>query len=582
MKHRKRRRRTKLSAEEKAKRRQQHKLRKRIVSAFTKSGFVRIPSRNRKIMFGSRQSELDDIFVYKNIVVITEDTCLSSSDDVREHLLKKSLLYKDIVSRPSEFIDTLNNYFPTLQKQLQPKYQSSDIILKILYCSATRLEERHKADFSYITFLEERPLQYFEALSRVLGRSARFEFFKYFNIRQKDICQPPSRNIVSYEAFALPDSPSGFPGGFRLFTFYIDPETLMRLGFVLRKDGWLDSGGLYQRMISRRKILNMRRFLGEQQRVFINNIIVSLPSECRLRYDQHERDMKELIQHKAVTIEIPSEFNTIGIIDGQHRVFAYHEGDDNYEAKIAIKRSKHLLLATGLIYPSEMTDDDRREFEAKIFLEINDKQTRTRSELRQAIEAIVNPFSKLAIARTVIEKLANNGPLCGRIAEHEFDRGKLKSSSIVSYGLNHVVKCEGNDSLFQLWQHPQKELFRDSVFAASEELKTKPRVSRNTLIDYIEFCARKTNDILIAFKRVMDRKCLWVEDKKTSRAITTTSINGVIHCLRAVIENKKTGDQEYYFKALQKMSIDFSATGFKFKSSHWRDLGLQIYEQCFR
>jgi DNA modification methylase len=62
----------------------------------------------------------------------------------------------------------------------------------------------------------------------------------------------------------------------------------------------------------------------------------------------------------------------VGIIDGQHRVFCYHEGSDVLEPKIAILRKRQHLLVTGIIYPSGIKEQARLEFEARLFLEIND------------------------------------------------------------------------------------------------------------------------------------------------------------------------------------------------------------------
>jgi hypothetical protein len=178
------------------------------------------------------------------------------------------------------------------------------------------------------------------------------------------------------------------------------------------------------------------------------------------------------------------------------------------------------------VYPEAVSEEKQREFEAKLFLEINDKQTKTRADLRQAIEAIVNPFSVIAISRSVINKLAANGPLCGFLEEHQFDRGKLKSSSIVSYGLKHVVKCEGEDTLFKLWRHSDKEVFAAAVKAASSGKKKFSKPAKSILDDYVQFCSSKINDVLIGYKLgVLGKsKELWTLDRKTSRALNATAI----------------------------------------------------------
>lgn len=79
-----------------------------------------------------------------------------------------------------------------------------------------------------------------------------------------------------------------------------------------------------------------------------------------------------------VTIKLPDKPNSIGIIDGQHRVFAYHESKDD-DADIAALRIQQNLLITGIIYPEGISDLEREKFEAKLFLEINSTQTNAKS-----------------------------------------------------------------------------------------------------------------------------------------------------------------------------------------------------------
>ena len=76
---------------------------------------------------------------------------------------------------------------------------------------------------------------------------------------------------------------------------YVDPEALLSTCYVLRKDGWEDRGQLYQRMISKRKIEAIRKYLLAQKRVFINNIIVTLPSDTKLIDDSgNTQDISKL------------------------------------------------------------------------------------------------------------------------------------------------------------------------------------------------------------------------------------------------------------------------------------------------
>jgi hypothetical protein len=133
--------------------------------------------------------------------------------------------------------------------------------------------------------------------------------------------------------------------------------------------------------------------------------------------------------------------------------------------------------------------------------------------------------------------------------------------------MKHIVKFRGSDTLFNIWTNDNKNRlleYQDKILLDS----------------YIDFCTKEINIFISAFKNAMD-KDIWTQDKKKSRVLTTTTINGLIFCLRKLIENKKTGDFDYYAAKFSSLKISFTPEDFKYKSSHWKKLGEDIYNQCF-
>jgi hypothetical protein len=112
--------------------------------------------------------------------------------------------------------------------------------------------------------------------------------------------------------------------------------------------------------------------------------------------------------------------------------------------------------------------------------------------------------------------------LCGYLEEHQFDRGKLKSSSIVSYGIRHIVKCDGDDTLFKFWKHDEKDAFAIAVKAASSGKKEFVKPSKEVLEDYVQLCAKEINNILIGYKLGVQgiSKDLWTHDRKKAGPLT--------------------------------------------------------------
>jgi DGQHR domain-containing protein len=561
--------RKKLSPEEKKKRREETKFKQDIKTVFTNSSFIQIPTRHVHFEFVGRTGELDNVFLFENILILCEDTTLKDNDDLKGHLLKTDDFFEHIRNHSIEFINLLQTKFPEFNEKKSLKYSDVDYKLFFLYCSRNRIDKTYEERHPKIKFLDYPYLQYFLNLSKTISRTTRFELFKFLGLNLKEIgLQKSGDDKCTYSGFLLPESPSGFPKGYKVVSFLIEPSRLLEQSYVLRKDSWRDKDCLYQRLLIKRKINSMRAYLTDENRVFINNIIVTLPSNTEIfDMDGNQLKVSQIYQMQLINIQLDKELNTIGIIDGQHRVFTYYEGMDRAEKHISILRDKQHLLLTGIIYPENITDLEKTKFEAKLFLEINDKQARAKGDLKQAIETLVDPFSPTAIAKKIIINLGQTGHLTNLLEEHFYDVGKIKTTSIVSYGMKHIVKLSGNDSLFSIWLNPDKE-------------KLLEQMDIKLLDSYIDFCTKEINNFISGFRMNIPKE-IWTPDKKTSRVLTTTTINGLIFCLRKVIENKKTGDIDYYKEKFSSLELDFTPEKFGYKSSHWKGLGEEIYSQCF-
>jgi len=437
-----------------------------------------------------------------------------------------------------------------------------------LYSSKNEVKSEHKSQVPGIKFLDYYVVKYFKSITGIIKSSARYEFFKFLEISYNEIGEnisPSSSKTSSYEGSLLPESYSNYDKGYKIVSFYIDPKSLIEKSYVLRKYGWQDDHSLYQRMIISSKIKQIRKYLNSEERVFINNIIITLPNTTKL-LDKKKNTVDPITIKKTqpVEIQVPNEFNVIGLIDGQHRVFAYHEGGENDE-KIKKLREKQNLLVTGIIYPPNILDLERTKFEAKLFLEINSNQANAKSDLKQAIGLILKPFAAESIARAVLEKLNQKGPLEKSFEVNFFDKGKIKTTSIVSYGMRPLLKQVGTDSLFNLWGNSKKENIK---YGTDEEL----------LNEYIEFSAKEINLFLGAVRANLNNTWGLTDKKNPKNILNTTTINGLLICLRKLIENKKTGDFVFYQKKLQKIG---SMKLLSYKSSQYGDLGEHIYSTCF-
>lgn len=567
----KRRKKTKLTKGDRELKRRNQRFKTDINTVFVNAGFLQLATRDDQFNLAGRERlEVDAIFAYENIIVVSEDTTEKSGQGLRDHLNNKAITTSHIKDHQNDFIAFLENKYGKFKRYNNDRFRPNEFKLIFIYCSYNTLEQTYKNRHKEIIYLDYPELQYFHKLSKTIKGSVKHELFKFLEISLSEVGYARAGDSDNkYYGFLLPASPSGYPEGYKIVSFLIEPQALLKQSYVLRKDGWRDTDYLYQRMLIPAKIKKMREYLTTKKRVFVNNIIATLPPQTRL----HGKNGKEITEaspkKQDVTITFPKELNTIGIVDGQHRTFAYHEGDDKHDKKIATLREKQHLLLTGIIYPEKTTDHQKIKFEAELFLEINDKQTRTRADLKQAIEMIINPFSAIAISKKIIMNLSKDGPLAGYLEIYFFDTKKIKTSSIVSYGLTHIVKLSGEDSFYSVWKKRKKEDL------------TKNR-NKELLDEYVKYCSDNIQTFISAFVKEIKEKRMWTLDKKVSRALTTTTINGLIFCMRRLIKDKKLTDYDRYATGFKKLKVKFTPDKFTYKSSHWKDLGDDIYKQCFK
>lgn len=502
------RKRQKLTKEQK----EQNAQKKDIRGFLGRIGFHRIPGiEGKHFIYDGKQSELDDIFLLENVFMIVEYTI---GEKYKEHLAKKNLLYTKIVSDPGAFIDFLlkDSRFESLKsyydQTIKPNYpNNSQIQLRIVYCSKAEVSQEYKESINQIRYFDMYVAHYFKYLSAALKKSAVNEFLDFLDIPQSNY----GRNITSnqthsdkFEAYILPEVKSFFKEGYKIVTFYMDPQSILNRAYVLRHEGWREksSSVYYQRMADPKRIAEIRKYLAHENRVFVNNIIVTMSANDVDFRDKSDKvievsDTGKLLNNEGeyktgiIKLSIVDKPNCIGIIDGQHRVFAYHVGDDVYEDKISQLRKEQNLLVTGVVFPKNELEEERRKYEATLFKEINVKQAKISSHLQQELEVMVEPFSLISIGKEIISHLTDSGPLSGKLERFSFESGKVKIPSIVSFGLKPLIKIgECEDSLYTIWNKDNKE----KLLSAQKELNYSLKN------DYVAFCTESIRNLFIGVK----------------------------------------------------------------------------------
>jgi DGQHR domain-containing protein len=541
---------------------------------FERLGFERFKIDGQTFTFSGRTGELDDCFLSENIVVLCEYTTTKVGT---EHFAKKKLLFDLINAKQKDWIEFLREIHQPFDAVMEKSpFASDQMRVKIVYLSDLGVSDEISALCTDVKFLDGTTFRYFDLLSKTIYRSARHEFFKYLELNFSEIgsqVNVTSTDTKSFSGYLLPETHSSFPKGFKVVSFYADPSTLLSMSYVLRRDSWRDGEGFYQRILIPSKIRKMRKYLTDQSRVFVNNIVVTLPASTILNEPSHGSKNvpdNETDKVRHIKVALPHESNTIGVVDGQHRIFCYHEGKDIYEGSIAKMRGRQNLLVTGIIFPPKYDAVEQLRFEAKLFLEINDTQSGAKADLKQGIELILNPLSTTAIAKAVINDLAKRGPLKDMLQTSFFDSAeKIKTTSIVSYGLKPLVKLSGVDSVFHQWTNAKKA-----------ELVAPPSGSNvdTLLTEYVAFCVLTINNLLLAVMHEYGTDKWKLAPGTKNHVLSPTVLNGLFVCLRELIKSDRVSSTAAYqlkLKGLEK--FDFSTH----KSSQWRKLGEAIFSKYF-
>jgi len=118
--------------------------------------------------------------------------------------------------------------------------------------------------------------------------------------------------------------------------------------------------------------------------------------------------------------------------------------------------------------------------------------------------------------------LAESGPLDGILERNLFDPGKLKTTTIVSYGMQPLVKLGGSDSIFAIWPSADKD-------------KLKEKTDKGVLADYASFAEEHIRDFFIMLKKVYGDDAWDIRRKGGPGVLSVTTVNAFIILMRLLI-----------------------------------------------
>jgi DGQHR domain-containing protein len=552
-----------LSTAEKLLLKRQTKLHKDLLSMFRPMGFEFLSVNGYHKFYGGIKSELDAAFIFENLLVICEETVSADKD----HLRKKHEYYNALLSERNNFLDDFKIRFKEKFAKFDT-YSNNEYRLFYIYVSEPRLDEAVKHIYKDFNYLDSRSLKYFNKIIHCLKYSSRNEFYKFLGLDLSDIGSASTgadeKTIDS--AVIIPESSSGFPEGIQLFSFLMRAEDLMDCAYVLRKDSWATGANFsYQRLIDAAKVEEIRKYLADYQRTFIDNIIVSIPDDVSFfKKDISNKwiaisDVSNLVNIENVKIKIPYKINSIGLIDGQHRVYGHYKGYDALEDKIATLRKKRHLLITGLYYDkNKFSEGQKRKFESELFLQINSKQKKADKSLLNYIQNLQAPNSSVGLAISVLNILNDTQPFLDMFHLSPLDGDGIKTPTIIQYALKDLMEIsDSKETFYKYWDSSNKQLL------------TEGNYTQEAIEEYLKFCS---DTLIVYFKAIKANfnESWTIAKKDESKLLSVTSIVGFLLGLKKSLE-KYNGIQEYnfYHSKISQLNMDFKKGSFPYVSSQW-------------
>lgn len=151
---------------------------------FQKLGFTAVSTDGKTIVYKTRTGELDEIFVYENVVLIVEYTVGKAGSG---HLLKKKVLYDKILADVPAFLEFAETQYPGLAGAMNSLYPLASYKIKILYVSKYEASEELMAVCPEVKFIHGSNAKYFQALVKTIERSARIEFLKFLGFDYEEV-----------------------------------------------------------------------------------------------------------------------------------------------------------------------------------------------------------------------------------------------------------------------------------------------------------------------------------------------------------------------------------------------------------
>lgn len=271
----------------------------------------------------------------------------------------------------------------------------------------------------------------------------------------------------------------GEMGGHKYYSFSIEPERLLKIGYVLhRNEANKNLMPTYQRLIKRKRLSDVQRFINGGG-YFPNSLIISIDSGGKgLQFDISGTKVDGAHSRLGV-LHLPKRYRSAYIIDGQHRLYGY--SDSSY-------------ASTDSIPVIAFVDLDRQE-QIKLFMDINENQKSVPKTLRVTLNADMlwdsaDYNERRQALRSKIAQMfgeEETSPLMGRIVIGEDEKSTIKCITVEAIQ-TALKRCN-----FMTQFGKKNSIVRDGTFDVGANQDTC-----DLLYPFLEECLRYVKDAATA------------------------------------------------------------------------------------
>lgn len=272
-----------------------------------------------------------------------------------------------------------------------------------------------------IIFFSDSTIQYYSELVKHLGTCSRYQLLGIL------LANTEIKNMQN-KVLAI----KGKMGGHEYYEFSIEPEKLLKIGYVLhRSEANKNMMPTYQRIIKRKRLKEVQSFINDGG-YFPNSIIISIDSGGRkLQFDESPTKLDDSIS-KIGVLHLPKRYHSAYIIDGQHRLYGYSDSE----------------YANSNSIPIVAFVDLERSEQLKLFMDINENQKSVSKTLRITLNSDMlwdspNQNERRDAIRSKIAQMCGeeqSSPLLGRVVIGEDEKNNIKCITIQAIQLA-LQKC---------------------------------------------------------------------------------------------------------------------------------------------